>query len=228
MEITIKTNQILTNFTLAIVAFVLTFCLTTSLTRATSALILNNGRFAAQSKGLVSPKELEAFLAPLMTDLMEANHIPGGAIAVVKDGQLFFVQGYGYVDLERRIPATADTTVFRAGSVFKVFTWTAVMQLVEQGKNYGAALAGEIVAEVSGEPFEQYLARHILEPLGMSHSTFYQPLPPQLVQAVVVGYTIDAEGVPQAGSFKFILVRPAGALSTTATGTYFPFGAEFA
>ena len=66
-----------------------------------------------------------------MADLMESNHIPGGAIAVVKDGQLFFAQGYGYADLERRTPATADTTVFRAGSVSKVFTWTAVMQLVE-------------------------------------------------------------------------------------------------
>jgi len=31
--------------------------------------------------------------------------------------------------------------------------------------NYGTALAGEIVAEVSGEPFEQYVAKHILKPL---------------------------------------------------------------
>jgi CubicO group peptidase (beta-lactamase class C family) len=50
------------------------------------------------------------------------DHIPGGAIAVVKDGQLFFAQGYGYPDLEHGTPATADTTLFRVGSISKVFT----------------------------------------------------------------------------------------------------------
>jgi CubicO group peptidase (beta-lactamase class C family) len=131
-----KINQILTNFmpATALVALALAFCLTTSPARATPAPLINNIRFAAQPEGLTDPQELEEFLAPLMAELMEANHIPGGALAVVKDGQLFFAQGYGYADLEHRIPATADTTVFRAGSVSKVFTWTAVMQLVEQGK----------------------------------------------------------------------------------------------
>ena len=43
--------------------------------------------------------------------------------------------------------------------------------------NYGAALAGYILERVSGEPFTDYIAHHILTPLGMSHSTFVQPLP---------------------------------------------------
>src|SRR5215208_5744524 len=51
--------------------------------------------------GPTDAEEFEAFLDPLVTDLMNANHIPGGAIAVVRDGQIFFAKGYGYADLER-------------------------------------------------------------------------------------------------------------------------------
>ena len=81
--------------------------------------------------------------------------------------------------------------------------------------NYGTALAGEIVAEVSGEPFEEYVANHILEPLGMNHSTFLQPLPSKLIQEAAIGYDIDENGLPHAGSFEFVQVQPAGALSAT-------------
>jgi CubicO group peptidase (beta-lactamase class C family) len=83
--------------------------------------------------------------------------------------------------------------------------------------NYGTALAGEIVAEVSGEPFEQYVASHILGPLGMHHSTFLQPLPESMIQDAAVGYDVDKDGLAHAGSFEFLQVRPAGALSATAT-----------
>jgi CubicO group peptidase (beta-lactamase class C family) len=62
------------------------------------------------------------------------NHIPGATVAVVQDGQLLFAKGYGYANLERRTPVVADQTLFRVGSVSKLFTWTAVLQLVEQGK----------------------------------------------------------------------------------------------
>ncbi len=58
----------------------------------------------------------------------------GLTVAVVKDGQLFFAKGYGWADVERRVPVDAEETLFRPGSVSKLFTWTAVMQLVEQGK----------------------------------------------------------------------------------------------
>jgi CubicO group peptidase (beta-lactamase class C family) len=65
---------------------------------------------------------------------MEEYHIAGAAVAVVKDGNVFFAKGYGYADNENHIPVDPDQTIFRIGSVGKVFTWTAVMQLVEQGK----------------------------------------------------------------------------------------------
>jgi CubicO group peptidase (beta-lactamase class C family) len=65
---------------------------------------------------------------------MEENHIAGAAISVVKDGELFFTKGYGYADLEKGIQVDPEQTLFGVGSVGKTFTWTAVMQLVEQGK----------------------------------------------------------------------------------------------
>ena len=65
---------------------------------------------------------------------MAKRHIAGAAVAVVKDSKLFFAKGYGDADLEKGIPVDPEQTVFRIGSVGKLLTWTAVMQLVEQGK----------------------------------------------------------------------------------------------
>ncbi len=91
--------------------------------------------------------------------------------------------------------------------------------------NYGAALAGLVVANVSGMPWEDYADEHLLEPLGMTRSTFREPWGSQrggamseaLQRAVSRGYARHAGGY-RAGSFEFIgHVGPAGALSTTAT-----------
>jgi CubicO group peptidase (beta-lactamase class C family) len=86
------------------------------------------------SIGPSDPAELEAFLDDYFASVMENDHIAGAAIAVVKNGNLFFTKGYGYADIEKGIPVNPEETLFRIGSVGKMFTWTAVMQLVEQGK----------------------------------------------------------------------------------------------
>jgi len=88
----------------------------------------------SQGQGPTDPAELESFLDELLASQMEEFHIAGAAVSVVKDGKLFFAKGYGYADIENSIPVDPEQTVFRIGSVGKVFTWTAVMQLVEQGK----------------------------------------------------------------------------------------------
>jgi len=77
--------------------------------------------------------DLEAFLDGLVPLQIETNDIAGATIAVVKDGQVIFVKGYGFADVKARTPVTPDT-MFRIGSITKLFTWTSVMQLVEQGK----------------------------------------------------------------------------------------------
>lgn len=87
-----------------------------------------------QAQGPTDPAELESFLDDLFAKDMEEHHIAGAAVAVVKDGKLFFTKGYGYADLENNIPVDPEQTMFRIGSVGKAITWTAVMQLVEQGK----------------------------------------------------------------------------------------------
>jgi CubicO group peptidase (beta-lactamase class C family) len=239
----------------------------------------------ALASGPTDAAEMEAFMDNLFALQMEENHIAGAAVAVVKDGQLFFAKGYGYADLENKIPVDAETTIFRTGSVGKVFTWTAVMQLVEQGKldldadintyldfripdtypqpitlkhlmthtsgiedrwvgsltpdanemvperewmianfpgrvrapgemagysNYNAMLGGYIVAHVSGEPYDQYIQKHIFDPLGMTHSTVNPQVPENLIPFVSKSYE-DGNNASQ--PFPDYFPQPAGLAS---------------
>jgi CubicO group peptidase (beta-lactamase class C family) len=92
------------------------------------------GNVPRAPSGPTDPAELETFLDGLLAKEIEEYHIAGAAVSVVKDGKLFFAKGYGYADIEKGIPVDPEQTVFGVGSVGKLFTWTAVMQLVEQGK----------------------------------------------------------------------------------------------
>ena len=88
----------------------------------------------ANPVSLTNPKELEAFLDPIFAEQMEKLHIPGATIAVVKDGKIFFSKGYGFANLEKKTPFTADKTIFRIGSITKVFTATSLVQLTDRRK----------------------------------------------------------------------------------------------
>ncbi len=79
-------------------------------------------------------EDIEAFLDGLIPLQIEQADIAGAVVTVVKDGRVLFAKGYGFADAEARTPVSPETTLFRTGSVTKLFTWTAVMQLVEQGK----------------------------------------------------------------------------------------------
>lgn len=78
--------------------------------------------------------DAEAWLDGFMPYAMARGDIAGAVVVVVKDGQVLVQKGYGYSDVAKRKPVDPETTLFRPGSVSKLFTWTAVMQLVEQGK----------------------------------------------------------------------------------------------
>jgi CubicO group peptidase (beta-lactamase class C family) len=84
--------------------------------------------------GLSDPREVETFLSGVLSVQLADDHIPGATISVVKDGRLFFAKGYGDADLQAGKLVSANTTLFRIGSVSKLFTATAVLQLAEQGK----------------------------------------------------------------------------------------------
>jgi CubicO group peptidase (beta-lactamase class C family) len=79
-------------------------------------------------------EDVEAFLDGLMPMQLQRENIAGAVISVVRDGKIIFAKGYGYSDVAKKTPVLPDQTLFRPGSVSKLITWTAVMQLVEQGK----------------------------------------------------------------------------------------------
>jgi CubicO group peptidase (beta-lactamase class C family) len=243
---------------------------------------------AQQTTPQLTKQDVEAFLDGVVPIQLQRDDIAGAVIAVVKDGQVLFAKGYGFADMKTRKPVSVDDTLFRPGSISKTFTWTAVMQLAEQGKidldrdvneyidfkipapfgkpvtmrnlmthtpgwqesikelfvanpsemypidqylkkrlpkqiyppgttpaysNYGATLAGYIVSRVSGMPFDEYIEKNILQPLGMTHATFRQPLPENLKPLMSEGYD-QASQPPK--SFEVGEAGPAGALSVSA------------
>ncbi len=86
------------------------------------------------SEAKLTAEDVSVFLDGLVPLQMERDDIAGLVIVVVKDGKTLFEKGYGYADREKKKPVSVEETLFRPGSISKLFTWTAVMQLVEQGK----------------------------------------------------------------------------------------------
>jgi CubicO group peptidase (beta-lactamase class C family) len=69
-----------------------------------------------------------------MAEWVDKRKGPGGVVAVVDRDGLVFAKGYGFADIEARKPFTADATLVRPGSISKLFTGIAVMQLVDTDK----------------------------------------------------------------------------------------------
>src|SRR5438874_5740751 len=78
--------------------------------------------------------DYKTFLCALIPSQLRNRNIADAVVSVVKDGQVLFQKGYGYADVEAKKPVLPEQTLFRPGSISKLFTATAVMQLVEQGK----------------------------------------------------------------------------------------------
>ncbi|MFF2888302.1 serine hydrolase domain-containing protein [Paenibacillus sp. NPDC057967] len=210
--------------------------------------------------------ELEAFIDGIMEIQMADMNIPGAVISIVKDGRSLFAKGYGYSNMDEGKPVDPEKSLFRIASTTKLFTWTAVMQLVEQGKidldtdvntylkevkipatykepitmrhlmthtagfedggvgyqittdpeklpvsitetlvkhrparvmppgemiaysNYGTALAGLIVEDVSGLAYNDYIQKNIFDRLGMKYATVQEPVPAELAPYAALGY----------------------------------------
>jgi len=241
----------------------------------------------AASAPALSKQDLDSWLDGYIPYALASADIAGAVVVVVKDGQVLTEKGYGFADVKSRRLVDPQATLFRPGSVSKLFTWTAVMQQVEAGKidldadinqyldfkipayqgkpitmrhlmthtagfaetikhlfpgnpkallplgklladwtpnrifppgevpaysNYGAALAGYIVQRTSGEPFDQYVAHHIFAPLGMNHSSFGQPLQPNLLAGMSSGYLRASRS---AQPYELVGPAPAGSLAAT-------------
>lgn len=252
----------------------------------------------AQSTDDIDPNTgldgLETFIDGIIGTQMKALDIPAVSVSIVKDGKLAISKGYGFADIEKKIPVAGNDTLFRPGSISKLFTWTAVMQQVEAGNldlnadvntylktfhipntydepitlthilthtsgfeegalgylisydpdslvplreslakymprrinkpgaysaysNYATTLAGLIVENVSGIPFNQYIKQNIFDPLRMTKSSFEEPLPNELKPLMAKGYKRKA-GIYKEEPFEIIgSFGPAGSLSSTAS-----------
>ncbi len=89
---------------------------------------------AGPSTHEMTTDDVSAFLDGIMPQQLAREDIAGAVVSVVKDGKVVFAKGYGYADVAKKKPVSPDATLFRPGSISKLFTWTSIMQLVEQGK----------------------------------------------------------------------------------------------
>ena len=89
------------------------------------------------SQAIIAPRKDHAVAVEMLERFigheMAEKELPALSIALVDDQQIVWAKGFGFADPKAKVPATAET-VYRVGSVSKLFTDIAVMQLVEQGK----------------------------------------------------------------------------------------------
>ena len=250
--------------------------------------------YAFDRPDVTNPAVVEAFVDGVVKNHMKSAHSPSGVVAVMKNGKMIFSKGYGFLDVENRIPVDSKSTLFRIGSISKLFTWIAVMQQVEQGNldldkdvnqylqsfkiddswpgqpvtlrhilthtagfedgalgyliiddasriiplkqslakyqpqrvnapgqhtaysNWATALAGLIVSNVSGVPFNDYIQQNIFDVLGMKNASFAEPLPPELDVNMAKAYGY-AEGRYIEQNYEIISnFGPAGSVAATA------------
>ncbi|MET0535168.1 MAG: serine hydrolase domain-containing protein [Steroidobacter sp.] len=111
----------------------------------------------------LTQEDLAAWLDGFLPYALTTGDVAGAVVAVVKDGSTLLQKGYGYADVAARKPVDAATTLFRTGSVSKLTTWTAVMQLVEQGKlDLDADINGYLDFEIPARDGQPITLRNIL------------------------------------------------------------------
>lgn len=97
-------------------------------------LLLITANLSCFAQPLADTVALEAYMDGVMETHLRDRHIVGATVSVIQNGKVLLAKGYGFADREKQLPVQADATLFRIGSITKLFTWTSVMQLVKQGK----------------------------------------------------------------------------------------------
>jgi CubicO group peptidase (beta-lactamase class C family) len=103
---------------------------------AAAVLLCLAGATAAHAQTIPADRvaTLPALIDATVPKLLEQQHIAGTAVAVVHDGRVLMTRGYGRARLHPDVPVDAERTLFRIGSVTKVFTGFSALQLVDAGK----------------------------------------------------------------------------------------------
>jgi CubicO group peptidase (beta-lactamase class C family) len=244
-----------------------------NLTPAAAAVLLVAPAFAQSASVALKPEVSGAIhvLDSWLQAAVASHEEPGLSIGIVCDQELVWKKGYGFADAAKKIPAV-PSTLYRIGSVSKLFTATAIMQLRDQGRlrlddpvssylpwfrikpshpddvaitirhllthtsgmprelplsywndlkfpsreemmrlipsqsaifppetefkysNLALAIAGEVVAAVSGEPYPRYIQEHVLNPLGMTATRI---VPEQASPGLAIGYRKRVPGQPR-------------------------------
>ncbi len=133
-----------------------------------------------QAANLESPEELEAFFDGALPMQLKQYQIPGATLALVKDGEIVFSKGYGFANLQTQRPMDPETTLHRPGSNSKILVWTAVMQLVEQGRldlyaDINSYLDFPIPSKVDGREAPPITLHHL-----MTHTAGFEDVAVQL------------------------------------------------
>src|SRR5947208_12429299 len=102
-----------------------------------------------------------------------------GAVLAVKDGQILLRDGYGWADEKRQIPNTPET-IFDIGSITKVFTAVAIMQLEEKGKLESSDPISKYFPEVPSDKSAISLHHLLTHTSGLEHEDFYDQSPEQI------------------------------------------------
>ncbi len=151
-----------------------------------------------QNSSSITAQELEKLFDPIFAERMEKLHIPGAVVAVVKDGKIIFTKGYGVADIEKKTPIVPDKTLFRIGSITKVFTATAVMQLADTGK---INLTDDVNKRLKGVRVPETFANPITFADLLTHSSGLDEISPGRRT------TNEAEIVPLGAFLKTRIVR---------------------
>ena len=120
-----------------IIAYLCAYCLLSAsmITPVEAAKVnLKDNKSTLLNAADISSGGFESFVDGEFKTNMEKYHIPGAVISIVKDGKVILSKGYGYADIEKKTIVNPGKTLFRIGSLTKLFTATSVMQLVEEGK----------------------------------------------------------------------------------------------
>jgi CubicO group peptidase (beta-lactamase class C family) len=232
---------------------------------------------------------LDHFIDGVVAQQIVAREVAGAVVTIIRDDRVVFNRGYGFADIEQGLAVDPERSLFRPGSVSKLLTWAALMQLVEAGRvdldadintyldfaippldgepirvrhlmthtpgmsdapgiitrdpakllgfrdwmkanlppriwpagtevsysNYGAALAGYIIEQVTGSDFDSYIEANLFAPLGMAATSFREPLPAALAPHLAKGYKLE-DGQFVAQSAELIsAIAPAGSASST-------------
>jgi CubicO group peptidase (beta-lactamase class C family) len=169
----------------------------------------------AAAPAALTADDVNAWLDGYMPYALHAGDIAGAVVAIVKDGQIVTERGFGYSDVEKRAPVDPKLTLFRPGSVSKLFTWTAVMQQAEQGKI-------DLDADVN-----QYLDFKIPARDG-------KPVTMRELMQHVAGFEEQAKGImsddPKSPGFEALLKQwvPERVFAAGTTPAYSNYGASLA